>query len=71
MGNVFKSTGAILKEDVAYRWYLISVFIFGFSNFIATPAVTLMQVDVLQISAKQLSVLTMTGGLVGMVLPRK
>jgi sugar phosphate permease len=51
------STLGILKEDVAYRWFALSVFTYGFGNLLTVPIIPLIQVDELHIQKSELAVL--------------
>lgn len=45
----------ILRENVGYRWFALSVFTYGFGNLMVQPLFALYQVDVLHISNTQLA----------------
>jgi MFS transporter, DHA1 family, staphyloferrin B biosynthesis exporter len=50
-----RSTLSILKEDKNYRWFALSVFVYGFGNLLVQPLYTLFQVDVLHITNSQVA----------------
>jgi MFS family permease len=52
------NTLGILRTDVAYRWFALSVFTYGFGNLLTIPIIPLLQVDELHIETWQISVLT-------------
>lgn len=58
------NTLGILRTDVAYRWFALSVFTYGFGNLFNTPILPLLQVDELHIEEWQVSVLTVAMQLV-------
>ncbi len=45
----------ILRENVGYRWFALSVFTYGFGNLMVVPLYALYQVDVLRISNTQIA----------------
>jgi MFS family permease len=51
----FRGTLSILKTDVNYRWFALSIFVYGFGNLQAQPLYTLYQVDVLHITNTQVA----------------
>lgn len=51
------STMLILRDDVNYRWFAASIFIFGFGHLLITPLFPVYQVDHLRITATQVAVL--------------
>ncbi len=51
-------TLGILKTDVAYRWFALSVFTYGFGNLLNLPILPLLQVDELHIAKWQVSLFT-------------
>lgn len=53
-----KSTVLILRDDVNYRWFAMSVFIFGFGNLIVAPLYPVFQVDQLHIKATEVAILS-------------
>lgn len=50
-----RDTLAILKENVGYRWFALSVFTYGFGNLMVVPLYALYQIDVLGISNTQIA----------------
>jgi MFS family permease len=48
-------TLSILRENVGYRWFALSVFTYGFGNLMVVPLYALYQVDVLRISNTQIA----------------
>jgi MFS family permease len=51
------STLGILREDLAFRWFALSVFTYGFGNLLTVPIIPLIQVDELHITKTQLAVM--------------
>jgi MFS family permease len=49
------STLSILRDDANYRWFGLSVFIYGFGNLMAVPVYTIFQVDTLHITNTQVA----------------
>lgn len=49
---------SLLKTDRAFRWFALAVFVYGFGNLVAAPVFIIYQVDVLNIRAAQLAVLS-------------
>lgn len=49
------STLSILREDRNFRWFALSVFVYGFGNLLVQPLYTLFQVDVLHITNTQVA----------------
>lgn len=60
------STLRILRDDLNYRWFAISVFTFGFGNLMVMPLYPVYQVDRLHITAAQVAVLASTSTLIWM-----
>lgn len=58
------NTLGILRTDVAYRWFALSVFTYGFGNLFNTPILPLLQVDELHIEEWHVSILTVAMQLV-------
>jgi MFS family permease len=56
-------TISILKHNHAYRYFALSVFIYGFANLMMQPLYGLYQVDILHISSTQIANLTNIGSL--------
>jgi MFS family permease len=56
-------TVRILKHNRAYRYFALSVFVYGFANLLVQPLYGLYQVDVLHISSTQIANLTNAGSL--------
>jgi len=50
----------LLKDDVAFRYYALAVFVYGFGNLLCTPVFTIYQVDVLHMSSGSLAMLMNT-----------
>ena len=50
-----RETLAILGHNRAYRWFALSVFVYGFANLMVIPLYGLYQVDVLHISNTQIA----------------
>ena len=50
-----RETFAILGHNRAYRWFALSVFVYGFANLMVIPLYGLYQVDVLHISSTQIA----------------
>jgi MFS transporter, DHA1 family, inner membrane transport protein len=50
-----RETLAILKHNLPYRYFALSVFIYGFANLMVQPLYQLYQVDVLQITGTQIA----------------
>jgi MFS family permease len=48
-------TLAVLRENVSYRWFALSVFAYGFGNLMVMPLYALYQVDVLHITNTQIA----------------
>lgn len=48
-------TLTILRDNIAYRWFALSVFTYGFGNLMVMPLYALYQVDVLHISNTQIA----------------
>jgi MFS family permease len=48
-------TLSILRDDRNYRWFAMSVFVYGFGNLLVQPLYTLFQVDVLKITNTQVA----------------
>ena len=53
-----RSTMLILRDDINYRWFAISIFIFGFGHLLIAPLFPVYQVDHLRITATQVAVLS-------------
>jgi DHA1 family inner membrane transport protein len=51
------STLRILREDTAFRWFALSVFLYGFGNLLTVPIIPVIQVDEMKIAKGQLGVL--------------
>lgn len=51
-------TVSILRDNIAYRWFAMSVFTYGFGNLMAIPLYQLYQVDILHIRGAQIANLT-------------
>jgi MFS family permease len=62
----FKSTLAILAEDRSFRWFAMSVFVYGFANLILTPIYPIFQVDRLHITTVQAAILVNIASIVWM-----
>jgi MFS family permease len=60
MAGFVWSTLGILKTDVSYRWFALSVFTYGFGNLLNMPIFPLIQVNELGINEWQISLLTVT-----------
>lgn len=56
-GRFVLQTLSILRTDVPYRWFALSVFTYGFGNLLTVPVIPLIQVDVLRINEQQVSIL--------------
>jgi len=52
------STLLILRDNANYRWFAMSVFIFGFGNLMVAPLYPVFQVDQLHITTTQVAVLS-------------
>lgn len=52
------STLGILKTDHAYRWFAMSVFVYGFGNLLVLPVMPIIQVNELHITLWQVSLFT-------------
>lgn len=61
------SAFGILKENREFRWFALSVFVFGFGNLLLTPIYPIFQVDRLHIKTSQAAVLTNVFSVVWMV----
>ncbi len=57
----------LLKEDVAFRWFALSVSVFGFGNLLTIPVYTMYQVDTLHITAGWLAIITNTAQITWMM----
>ncbi len=69
-GDVVRHTlGALrlLKEDPAFRWFSLAVFVYGFGNLMSVPVCTIYQVDVLKITSAQLATLNIVTQVVWML----
>ncbi len=51
------STLGILREDVAYRWFALSVFTYGFGNLMTVPLIPIIQVNELHMAKSELGLL--------------
>jgi MFS transporter, DHA1 family, inner membrane transport protein len=56
-GRFVWSTLFILREDLAYRWFALSVFMYGFGNLLTVPIIPLIQVDEMHIAKGELGIL--------------
>jgi MFS family permease len=56
-GRFIGSTLYILKEDSVYRWFALSVFMYGFGNLLTVPIIPLIQVDEMHIAKGELGIL--------------
>lgn len=59
-----RETLAILKHNLPYRYFALSVFIYGFANLMVQPLYQLYQVDVLHITSTQIANLANLASLV-------
>jgi hypothetical protein len=50
-----KDTLSILRDDRNYRWFAVSIFVYGFGNLLVQPLYTLFQVDLLKITNTQVA----------------
>lgn len=57
----------LLVEDKAYLWFCMAIFVFGFANFMATPAFALYEVDVLRAYEFRQSIYTVVASVVAML----
>lgn len=53
-----RDTLAILKHNVPYRYFALSVFVYGFANLMVQPLYQLYQVDVLKVTSTSIANLT-------------
>ena len=60
-------TLSILRDNIAYRWFALSVFTYGFGNLMVQPLYQLYQVDVLRISNTQIANLANFASLMAIV----
>ena len=61
------STLLILRDDVNYRWFAVSIFIFGFGHLMVAPLFPVFQVDELRITGTQVAVLSTVTNVFGIV----
>jgi MFS family permease len=54
-GAFVRQTVGILKHNRAYRYFALSVFVYGFANLMVQPLYGLFQVDVLRITSTQIA----------------
>lgn len=62
----FRSILAILAEDRSFRWFVMSVFVYGFANLILSPVYPIFQVDRLHITTMQAAILVNLSSIVWM-----
>lgn len=61
--SFFLDTLSILKENESYRWFALSVMLYGFGNLMAWPLYSLYQVEQLHIRPTQIANLTNTASI--------
>lgn len=57
----------LVKEDIAFRFFAMAVFVYGFGNLMIIPVLTIYQVDYLHISSQWIGILTNTSQIVWML----
>ena len=64
--HFLRDTFSILKSNVGYRWFCVSVFLAGFGNLLQTPAQYTVQVDRFQITPTQIATMQNIAGLLSL-----
>jgi MFS family permease len=66
-GAFVRDTFQILRDNVPYRWFALSVMTYGFGNLVAQPLYALYQVEALRITNTQIANLTNFGSIMAIV----
>jgi MFS transporter, DHA1 family, staphyloferrin B biosynthesis exporter len=65
-GEFLRDTFSILRSNVGYRWFCVSVFLTGFGNLLQTPAQYAVQVDRFQITPTQIATMQNIAGILSL-----
>lgn len=61
-------TIGILKQDLGFRWFALSVFVFGFANILLAPIYPIFEVDRLHVTTLQAAILANIASVIWMVM---